>query len=310
MHLTGFVGTVDSWGVHILATMSLASGVLLGYLAARHARARHQQVALRLRRELLHGRSAGRDIQESACTLRKLLTRHHARLDQLREQIGRLGVEQQETEWESLCRETEEVLALAVRLATQVASDYDAIREQANQLPASVQMPTDSLTGVSCRRVLDEALAAHLAMSDRYGHGFCLAIVGIDPLELLTGHPGRLEGDRLLQRVARLLGKSVRETDLLARYGDGAFAVLMPQTDLEGAAVYGERLRAEVEQRLFITVTGGVTASLDGDDADSLLARAVAALDRAKAAGGNCVCRHDGERIEPVLEEVPASAAE
>jgi diguanylate cyclase (GGDEF)-like protein len=231
-------------------------------------------------------------------------------LDQFREQVVRLGVEPQQTEWEGLRREAEEVLALAVRLATQVASDYDAIREQASQLPASVQMPADPLTGVSCRRVLDEALASHLAMSDRYGHAFCLAIMSIDPLQLLTGQPGRLEGDRLLQRAARLLGESVRETDLLARFGDEAFAVLMPQTDLEGAAVYGERLRAEVEQRLSITVTGGVTAALDGDDADSLLARAVAALDRAKAAGGNGVCRHDGERIEPVLEEVPASAAE
>jgi len=131
-------------------------------------------------------------------------------------------------------------------------------------------------------------------------------IFDIDHFKLLNDQQGHLEGDRLLQGVAKLLDDSARETDIVSRYGGEEFVVVMPQTDLEEASIFAERLRATIERELPLTVSGGVTTVLDGDTADSLLARADAALYRAKSAGRNSIFRHDGQQIESIWEEVPA----
>ncbi len=92
----------------------------------------------------------------------------------------------------------------------------------------------------------------------------------------------------------------------MARYGGEEFVIVMPRTDLHGAAVLAERIRAEVQQQLRLTISGGMTTALDGDTPESMLARADAALYEAKAAGRNRVFRHDGTQVEPILEDVLA----
>jgi len=104
-----------------------------------------------------------------------------------------------------------------------------------------------------------------------------------------------------------VLDEHVRQTDVLARYGGEEFVVLMPQTDLQGASMFNERLRATIEQEMPITVSGGVATALDGDTPESLIARADSALYAAKAAGRNSVFRHTGEQVESVVEDVPIS---
>jgi diguanylate cyclase (GGDEF)-like protein len=164
------------------------------------------------------------------------------------------------------------------------------------------------LTGVSNRRGLDDCLAAQLALMNRYEVGFSVAIFDIDHFKHINDEHGHLHGDRMLQTVAHAIDDSARETDFVARYGGEEFVVIMPRTPLEGASVFAERLRARIEADLPVTVSCGLAAALDGDTSDSLMARADAALYRAKAAGRNCVCRHDGVQIEPVLEEIPVAA--
>ena len=113
---------------------------------------------------------------------------------------------------------------------------------------------------------------------------------------------GRPHGDRTLQAVARVIDDSVRDTDIVARYGGEEFVVVMPHTQLENACQFAERLRRTVETDLGITISGGVTAALDGDNAQSLLSRADAALYSGKAAGRNRVFQHNGCEIEPASE--------
>jgi len=159
--------------------------------------------------------------------------------------------------------------------------------------------------GVNNRRGLDDCLTAQLALMNRYEMEFSVAIFDIDPFTPVADGHGQFQGDRMVQTAARLFDESARETDFIVRHGGEQFVVIMPRTNLEGASVFGERMRARVEAGTPLTVSCGLTAALDGDTSDSLMARADAALDRAKAAGRNCVCRHDGIRIEPVLEEGP-----
>lgn len=166
---------------------------------------------------------------------------------------------------------------------------------------------TDSLTGLSNRRGMDEALTRQFALMHRYQNAFAVALLDIDHFRRVNEERGRPYGDQVLCRVAQWLSSRVRDTDIVARSGGEEFAVIMPETDLEGACVLAERVRASLSEELSITVSGGVSAAMDGDAAESLLARADAALGEAKAAGRNRVFRHDGDRIQAVEEACVAS---
>ena len=73
--------------------------------------------------------------------------------------------------------------------------------------------------------------------------------------------------------------------------------------------MFAERFRLKLQEEDHLTVSAGVTLGLDGDTAESILARADAALYQAKAAGRNRVYRHAGELIEPIYEDAPAAAS-
>jgi diguanylate cyclase (GGDEF)-like protein len=109
----------------------------------------------------------------------------------------------------------------------------------------------------------------------------------------------------MLGQLARLIDESVRESDVVARYGGEEFLVVMPETDLAGAATFADRLRARIANDMPLTVSGGVAEALDGDTAESIIARADAALYSAKSAGRNCIFSHSGDGSKAVTAEVP-----
>src|SRR5262245_15891945 len=160
------------------------------------------------------------------------------------------------------------------------------------------EVRTDPLTGVSNRRALDETLESMFAMMHRYEHPFSVVIFDIDYFKQINDEQGHLYGDRMLKTVARLLDDNVSDTDLVTRYGGEEFVIVMPQTTLEGAAVFSDRLRRRVEQQLPLTVSGGVAGASEGDNPQTLLARADAALYGAKAAGRNRLFQHTGLAVQ------------
>jgi diguanylate cyclase (GGDEF)-like protein len=167
---------------------------------------------------------------------------------------------------------------------------------------------TDPLTRVSNRRCLDETLDSMFALMERYAEPFSLAIFDIDHFKQVNDKKGHLQGDRTQQAVARILDETVRDTDIVARYGGEEFVVVMPHTVLENGCVFAERVRGLVESSLGLTISGGVSMALEGDNAQSLLSRADSALYRGKAAGRNCIFRHTGTDIEAVDKIVEVAA--
>jgi diguanylate cyclase len=288
--------------------VALSVIAVLGYFVGRTSRARAIHEADRARRELRRAKLIAKELEQVAESIRKHLANHHQSVAHFKDRISELGAQDKDTAWQQLCGESEQILKPTLRLAEQISQAYDDIRRQTNQLMTFSEVRTDSLTRISNRRGLDETLESMFALMERYNEPFALAIFDIDHFKQVNDKKGHLQGDRTLQAVARAIDEAVRDTDIVARYGGEEFVVVMPHTDLDNACIFAERVRSSIEANLGITISGGVATALDGDNAQSLLSRADAALYSGKAAGRNCVFRHTGADIE--LFEGAAAPAE
>jgi len=162
------------------------------------------------------------------------------------------------------------------------------------------QAVTDELTGLFNHRRFQEVMAAEVERARRYKHELGLIMLDIDNFKQVNDTYGHLQGDLVLREVARVLRQSSRDVDEPARYGGEEMAVALPQTDLEGAFQFAERVRRRIEALEFALPNGRegvlrVTASFGaaslaatgGADKDALVAAADAALYEAKRAGKN-----------------------
>ena len=117
-------------------------------------------------------------------------------------------------------------------------------------------------------------------------------MIDVDHFKRLNDTYGHPAGDAALQQIGSVLMAHSRSTDLVARYGGEEFVVVLPETDIDGAFVLGERFRRAISQarsnEYGLTVSVGV-ASMHGSDVGVLVQEADAALYRAKAAGRDCV---------------------
>jgi diguanylate cyclase len=289
--------------------VALAVIAVLGYLAGRRSRAQAINEADKARRELRRAKVVARELERIAEGVRKQLATHHLSVARFKERVAQLSGDDKDADWQDLCSEAEQILKPTLRLAEQIAQSYDEIRQQTNQLMTFSEVRTDPLTRVSNRRCLDETLDSMFALMDRYEEPFSLAIFDIDHFKQVNDKKGHLHGDRTLQAVARLIDETVRDTDIVARYGGEEFVVVMPHTTLENSCHFAERVRGLIETSLGLTISGGVAMALDGDNAQSLLSRADAALYSGKAAGRNRIFRHTGSDIEPVAWNTDAATA-
>lgn len=167
----------------------------------------------------------------------------------------------------------------------------------------------DALTGLSNRRALEESLRAEISRAERFGHPLAVVLLDLDHFKQTNDSYGHAAGDVVLRHVSRLLWKTARQGDTVARFGGEEFVVVLPETDPDGARRFAERLRVAVEactvDGMRTTASFGVAAFIAGDDADSLLTAADEALYRAKESGRNRVER--ATRNEPPAP--PRSAA-
>lgn len=303
------LGWIDIWSLHIPTTMALAAVALVGYIFGHRTRRALPVDIEQARRELKRAHMVARELEKIADSVRKDLAVHRGSVSRFKERVRELSDHRDDASWQDLCKEAESMLRPTLKLAMQISLAYDEIRQQSTQLMTFTEIRTDPLTGVSNRRALDETLDNMFAMMTRYDHHFSVAILDIDHFKQINDQQGHLHGDRILQEFARLLDDSVRDTDMVARYGGEEFVVVMPNTTLEGASIFSERLREVVQQRLPLTISAGLGAASKGDSPQTLLSRADSALYSAKAAGRNRVFRHDGVEIEPITPEPMLDAA-
>lgn len=183
--------------------------------------------------------------------------------------------------------EPAELLA-RVSAAVQVTALRAELRRRTEELDRMSR--TDHLTGLFNRRHLDDALHAVLASSRRHSFPFAALLVDVDHFKSVNDRYGHDTGDRVLQAVAAALADGVRTEDLVGRWGGEEFLVLAPHTDVAGAQVLGERLRACVAARtagdVAVTVSiGAAVVEGRGPETSTVLRAADRLLYDAKEAG-------------------------
>lgn len=293
--------------------VALGAVAVLGYLIGRAQRLSPQKPAPHesTRRELKRARAIIRDLETIAQHIRRDLAQHHSNLEQFKTRVDHLAREPETDNWQTMCDEAERLLKPTQDLARQLAQAYDGIRQQSSRLMDFTGQRCDPLTGLCNRQALDETLENYLAMHRRYGLSFSLAVFDLDTFKQVNQEHGHLHGDRVLQQVAQLIEEQARETDIVARLGGEEFIVVLPSSELAAASLFAERIRVAVQSAVQITVSGGVAAVVDGDDAKTLLTRADSALYAAKAEGRNRTYCHTGQSVLPCqIDEVDLAAVE
>lgn len=157
---------------------------------------------------------------------------------------------------------------------------------------------SDELTGLANYRHFQDSLETELKRAVRAENHLSVALFDVDDFKIYNDQNGHLAGNQVLRRIARLLAKTVRETDTVARYGGEEFALLLPDTTKQGALVMADRIRSAVERAKFpfaskqprrkITLSGGIASyPADGKTTSEIVEKADIALYRAKSDGKN-----------------------
>ena len=157
----------------------------------------------------------------------------------------------------------------------------------------------DFLTKLFNKRAIDEHLNLKEAEFERHGHSFCVAMLDLDHFKSVNDTYGHEAGDAVLIAFAKILKIEARTSDIVGRYGGEEFIAILGETDLEGAKIFCEKVRAHVEQahfmyqgeRIAISVSIGIAQRRDYPSLNGVLKGADEHLYDAKRKGRN--------RVEP-----------
>ncbi len=171
------------------------------------------------------------------------------------------------------------------------------MRAERRGLPERDVTTIDPLTRTLNRRGIVIGLFDLMALADRYNHELSVALVNIDRLAGINEEHGRDVGDQVLASIAGVLAEALRMPDHVGRYTESNFLLILPETELDAAQKLAERVRTGTANApidvngkpVATTISIGVAEFHKGEDVDQLISRAEAALQNAKAAGGNSV---------------------
>ena len=132
------------------------------------------------------------------------------------------------------------------------------------------QSVTDELTGLYNRKYLHHRLEAEISRAKRYGTPLSCLLIDIDFFKTVNDMYGYDWGDVLLKKIAQMLEALIRKEDILTRYGDEEFILILPNTSEDNAFIFAERFRRDIEKMEFIpaneeerhpiTISGGISS--------------------------------------------------
>ena len=195
--------------------------------------------------------------------------------------------------------ETQKMQANNRKLETRLAETNTVIGELRENLDTVRQEAlTDALTGLFNRRAFDMKLQQQMSYAAAESRPLALLMTDIDHFKLFNDKFGHHTGDQVLKLVANNLVECVRGHDIGARYGGEEFAVILPETNLDGAFTVAENIRTGLEVRELtrkstgenlgqITISLGIAVFRPGEDVAQFISRADEGLYRSKSGGRN-----------------------
>jgi diguanylate cyclase len=204
-----------------------------------------------------------------------------------------------------LMQATEDARAANTMLEQRLSATRQEVEDLRRELAVTQQEAMqDALTGLSNRKHFEQRIREEMAQAATTGRPLALLMFDIDNFKQFNDRHGHLIGDRVLRVVAETTRQRFPNTATLARFGGEEFAVILPDTDLDGGWVAAESLRQMVLSRELvkrstgerigrISVSVGVGKVRRTDTVSSLVARTDAALLHAKSQGRNCTVTED-----------------
>lgn len=196
---------------------------------------------------------------------------------------------------------SEQKLIQAIANQTAIAIDNARLIEKSREHGS-----IDELTGLSNRIHFQEILKRELAHARRFSSNFSIIMCDIDHFKQFKDALGTLDADALLRKVGQMLLKNTRGIDLVSRFGNDQFIILLPKTSKQGALATAEKLRKALnttdslqkglgDEPMAVTVAFGVTEfPSDSKNIYELMDFADRALYAAKKCGGNCSMAWEG----------------
>ena len=179
---------------------------------------------------------------------------------------------------------------------SQLQQTTEKLRELSNR---------DGLTQLFNRRYIEETLSSEFNRARRYGHTLSVILTDIDFFKKVNDVHGHLAGDDVLREVSKRLAGSLRDSDILGRYGGEEFLLILPETNIEGAHILAERLRETIQAEpvetegvsLNINISLGITELRDNTAAYAqLIAESDLGLYQSKENGRNCTTIYEPEK--------------
>ncbi|BBB33500.1 signal transduction protein [Thermotomaculum hydrothermale] len=185
-------------------------------------------------------------------------------------------------------------IALSIEKLTENELFKKNVELQSVNKELEIMSITDSLTCLFNRRKLYEKLIDEFNRAKRYNTNFSVILFDIDDFKKINDTYGHLKGDDVLREIANIVLKSIRKTDVAARWGGEEFLIVCPETTLEQAKMIAEKLRREIECYDFsipqkVTISAGVFQYSGEKSINDLLNKLDQKLYQAKKSGKNKV---------------------
>lgn len=206
---------------------------------------------------------------------------------------------------EEILMETKKIISVGDNLKSRMAEADEEVGLLRRELSEEKQKSlTDPLTGICNRLAFEEAMINEIKKAEQTGQSLCLLLSDIDHFKKVNDTFGHLVGDMVLRLSAELMTGFIKGRDIVARIGGEEFAIILPDTPMEGAATVAEKIRADFQTKVWkrrdtkesigaITFSFGLARLRPSEHWEDLFNRADAALYYSKKKGRNQVTREE-----------------
>jgi len=291
----------------LLDTTALAAVALFGYIFGRRTRRNATPSGdVTLLIELGRAQCIAKELKHIVLRVEAESAAQLCSVDAFQSQLSLMQQGAIESTWQSLRDQADALLGPTMKLTTTLSLACDELRQQQAQLNTYASTRIDPETGLHNRRSMAEHLEAMLSAHADGERRLALALFSIPaPADRESD-----EWDDRLKAMGKLLEQSVRGNDIVARYSQDEFIVLMPKTPLAGALVFAERLVRTADNDLDCPVWGGIVEASPGETPEKLLSRGDSALYSARTHEEACLFQHNGVTVRRHVFDQKAEPSE